>query len=198
MYSTKASPAITARFPLAQSLPLPDGVLTAWYRRQTLAALMGQDPERMLCLLGNAMNALSPVACIHACMVPCTIGLAEIGRHSPDARTDEILRSIRHFARSMLDKLPLNASCLWLIPHTANDITAVHLMAVLMGQRGMLARPWIWGHNPRSSAFMVVASTAIDHQGDAQRTHYQQRTLMDECLAANACAVHTPHFKHMA
>ncbi len=86
---------------------------------------------------------------------------AEFRRHGLvlDGR-DRLLRTVRQQARGELVRLHFMLSTLWLIPLTADDLTAVHVgsLMLILGSEG--ARPWLWPGLPDHGRFRLIGDPA--------------------------------------
>ena len=165
-----------------RALPALSGSAARQLRAALLEALTIGDQLALARILGEAERTLPLAERVMACWAPCIIGLEEresAGAGMPGA--DSTLRSVREQIRAVLDRFPLPARTLWLVPVSPSDVTAAHLMALLLARRGVLARPWIWAFPPREGRFMVVGTISA---GDAYRDHPHvlgHATLNGEC-----------------
>ena len=85
--------------------------------------------------------------------------------------------------RAMLDHFPLAVRGRWLAPASRDDITAVYAAAVLVAQRGTVARPWVWESLPPKDGFMIIGTTRMRARDPQHARCLGHATLRDLFLS---------------
>jgi hypothetical protein len=80
--------------------------------------------------------------------------LARAGHATADS--EELLRRIRHQARSEFIKFPIHGTIEWLVPAAPEDRTSAHVAALIFTRLGTLSRPWLWDTIPDKGRFLIL------------------------------------------
>ncbi len=131
---------------------------------QALGRLAGaaavESLERPIDRFGGAYEQLP-------CYILGTLAVARFASlHIQMAGSGHLLRIIRQQIRSELVRLPAQLPAVWLVPESPDDQTAVHVAALLMMEKGHIAKPWLWAGIPGHERFHVVGIHSTNHQAE--------------------------------
>lgn len=106
-----------------------------------------------------------------ACYVLGTLAVAGIAAQGIHLEgRDGLLHVIRQQIRSELVRIPAQLPAVWMIPASVDDGTATYVAALLMLNRGDIAKPWLWSGIPEHGRFHIIgARTAIHPAVDDPR-----------------------------
>jgi DNA-binding transcriptional MerR regulator len=167
------------RLPLTKRLPIPVGQAIA-LRQQLIDALVTMNTGRAWELLQRCAWEMRPVDQVLAGWLPTLVAFEEYRvAGKPLPKQEGLLSLIRDSIKTALGRMAVDPRPLWVVPQSESDLTLAYLAALIISQRGTVARPWIWDGLPKGGAAFVSVATTAAWKSASTACHRGHLTLLD-------------------
>jgi hypothetical protein len=149
--------------PGAQPVREPNAGPAERCRAGIIEQLQARNEHALIRTLASAADDLSSAERPMACWIPCLLGLDDARRRGrPFSCASMVAHFIAVSARVALTPFPVRPHAPWLVGMTVIDQSAAHLIALLLAERGVSARPWWAPDMPRRGTYLMVSTVADD------------------------------------
>lgn len=171
---TEAKPA--ERLPQTKKLPQPSNAAAVLFRDQLIDALVTRNSGRAFELMQRCAWDLKPADQVVAAWLPTLVAFEEYRiAVKPFPGQPSLLTLIRDSVKAALSRMPIDPRPLWVVPQNLADTTLSYLTALIISQRGAIARPWTWDGLPKGVTLFVSTGASAEspaYQLDNHRGHF--------------------------
>ncbi len=153
-----------------RALPEPRTEQAIIIRARLIDALKTQNHGKVWELLLRCTWEVHPNDHLLAAWMPCMVAMEEFAAaDKPMPKRADLEAFIREHVRGALGRLPPDDRPLWIIPVSDADTCAAYVAALVLSQKGRVARPWQWDKLP-NAPFMTIGGQTDPARFPAERS----------------------------
>jgi hypothetical protein len=142
--------------PRTRALPVPSDAHEAILHRDLVQAFANLNPLAVKELLQRIFWTVRPCDEPRTALVPALVALAELREgNKPMPEAEEIAACVQDRCVQLMRMNRIESFGLVVVPMRAADSALAHLAAIMLGHRGLPARPWTEAHEP-SAPYLVA------------------------------------------